>query len=168
MKNLPDLPTLNLSLLTKGIEWAELSEKYLRRDPDLLPEDEHLVESWGVWDQGTYATNANPVVAMRNGEVAPFCGSAYCQAGQAVVQAGYTMKFGGAEVHTATCVDPHGERHLISDVAQELLGLTGDEASAYFEGDNDLGMLRYLANTFAHRRGLPLPYPTEEYDEDWT
>jgi hypothetical protein len=68
---------------------------------------------------------------------------------------------------------PDAESKQISHVGREALGLTMEEADAFFEGDNTLDRLKMMANWFCVNRGLPLLYPDwtiwapdEDYDPD--
>lgn len=65
---------------------------------------------------------------------------------------------------------PDGEQRQISHVGQEALGLTGMEASHFFEGDNTLDKLKMMANWFCANRNMPPLYPdwgTWEPDENY-
>lgn len=156
------LPPLNLSLLVKQLDWAEISDKWYQQDGEdivLTPEEQQVIDDWGLWDQGTWA---------RSQEDVDFCGSSYCQAGQAILQAGYVPNWVDNSYHlnmrhAQKCTAPDGTIRDIEDAAMEVLGLSTAEAGHYFSGDNDLGNLKDWVNVFAYRRGMALPYP-----ELWT
>lgn len=68
------LPTLNVQLLADVVTWAVADEKALTDLQAKYPD-------WGVWNQGTWATQ------VRNG----ICQTSYCIAGQAATQVGYGL-----------------------------------------------------------------------------
>jgi hypothetical protein len=96
-----DLPTLNVELLTRLLEWAEFENDVAegRITRALIPEEYH---SWGEWEQGVWAFLTQPEDRVltpqekqdyRNGA----CQTAFCMAGQAAAQAGYRMLFTAPE-----------------------------------------------------------------------
>lgn len=68
------LPTLNVQLLADVVTWAVADETAMDELREKYPD-------WGVWNQGTWATQ------VRNG----ICQTSYCIAGQACVQVGYGL-----------------------------------------------------------------------------
>jgi hypothetical protein len=68
------LPTLNVQLLADVVTWAVADEAHMDELREKYPD-------WGVWNQGTWATQ------VRNG----VCQTSYCIAGQACVQVGYGL-----------------------------------------------------------------------------
>lgn len=91
------LPTLNVELLARLMEWAEyenqVTEGLIVRDR--IPEEYRL---WGDWDQGVWGfldTEGRELTEeekqdYRNG----VCRTAFCMAGQAATQSGYRLIFG--------------------------------------------------------------------------
>src|SRR5262245_46827791 len=73
------LPELNTEGLYRLIQWANEDETDYR-------EWDARFTGWGRWFQGVWGWRPAP----RDDAV---CGSAYCQAGQAAVQAGYVLDF---------------------------------------------------------------------------
>jgi hypothetical protein len=170
---------LNLTALTTLIDWAEGSEA--------------LAARFGTWDQGQWAQAIlNPGVdasdeidtakvteETRNG----VCETAYCMAGQTVVQAGYRLIYrhygydedGKMQFNTSDCIkqkwtgrrrangtpimEDTGEVMAISTAAGQILGLDYDENNSFFDGDNDIDDLKHMVNAMCERRGLPEPYP---------
>jgi hypothetical protein len=170
---------LNLPALNTLIEWAE--------------GDERLAARFGTWDQGQWAqAMLHPGVEYsgdtidtvkvteetRNG----VCETAYCMAGQTVVQAGYRLIYqhygyggdGQPEFNTSDCIKQEyigrdatgkpqfrdtGEVMAISVAAARILGLDYDESNCLFDGDNEIEDLKHLINSMCERRNLPEPYP---------
>lgn len=170
---------LNLPALQTLVSWAE--------------GDEALAAKFGTWDQGHWAkallgegwgneVNESTVFEeTRNG----VCQSAYCMAGQTVVQAGYRLIYqtygeheDGKDVYSTTdCVKQEylgrgpdgrprfrdtGQVQSISSAAREVLGLDWREADYLFDGDNGIPDLKALINAMCVRRGLPVEY--DEYE----
>lgn len=187
------LPELDVEMIFKLIKWAEQDETFLAN-----------LSEWGFWNQGVWGAvaqhDAETVLGdavsahdigpdeeqqLRNGA----CQTAYCMAGQAVVQNGYRLVYQGADevnlgdawraaLTASECIrqeqagvsrtgrplwrDAPGAVPMpISDTAQRLLGLTSDERYRFFDGDNELGQLKEYANGMCHRRGLPLLFPDD-------
>jgi hypothetical protein len=180
-------PALDLTMLHALVAWAEQDENFA-----------DLYAGWGAWTQSAYGIEIERAANDRGwlskvtwaGNV---CGSAYCIAGQTVVQHGYRMQYesdavsglgGGPDPITSLygrsaerCVpqrstgikDCHGEdvmvdvqggeSRMIHEVARELLGLTGLEASCLFDGDNTVDMLKGLINGFCESRCLADLFP---------
>lgn len=168
---------LNIDAITTLIRWAE--------------GDEALAERFGTWDQGhwakvivgesvgEYGEDLDPV-DLEEGKRNGHCKTAYCMAGQAVVQAGYRLLYSidyeeDGIASASHCVkqrqtgevnrlglpemeDVEGTQSYISDVARVILGLEYGEATAFFDGDNRVMDLKYLTNQFLDHRGLPPVY----------
>lgn len=163
------LPTLNVELLTNLITWAVADKKRLDRFAERFA-------NWGTWKQSKWAHRPE-------GESANVCGTAFCIAGQAVVQVGYMPVFESpwdeSASHCAPRVfaglgpqglptfepDRNEENHVvISDLAKTVLGLTSEESNALFYGDNTLGNVVATALLIANARQVALDLP----DEAWT
>lgn len=147
-----ELPTLNLNQIIEQIEWADVSERFRQNPKSVTPAELEKFKGWGLWNQGVWAQqNKN------------LCGTSYCQAGEAVVRAGYRIVWrdNDPENHSTACRKVGGPVLDIGEVATGILGLTTDEASLYFDGDNNLSDLRFYVNAFATRRGLTPPYDEE-------
>ena len=141
------LPTLNLQQIIDQIEWAEVSEKFRNNPSSVTPAEHQKFKGWGLWNQGVWAQRQDKNV----------CGTAYCQAGEAALRGGYKFIWHDDDPHTYT-VKKDGKMFGISEAALLVLGLTDDEGSLYFDGDNTIADLKFYANAFAFRRGLPQPY----------
>lgn len=162
-----DLPELNATLLFDLVRWAEMDEQDIQFT-------EAKFRNWGHWYQGHWAQTEMPELteeerqALRNGA----CQTSYCIAGQAVHQGGYRLDYESdgyannvvqqrmTDLRTPRGVPiwedvPGAQRQDIAEVAQELLGLTSDEAGNLFGGDNEVGHLKQYANLFALARRLP-------------
>lgn len=170
-----DLPDLDFTLLFDLIRWAAQDEAVLNRFV-------------GTWDQGSWAwidgtdlrrlgiepeDDAEIEVARRNG----LCGSSYCIAGQAAMQADYRLiAYSGSaeqcikERPTDQVNDkgltiwqdvPGAQPEQIMDVGRDVLGLTQVESEKLFDGSNDIDRLRGLANLFCQVRSLPLLFPDD-------
>lgn len=111
------------------------------------------------------------------------CQTAYCMAGQAVVQAGYKMIYDSpdllddnglfASADQCAPTEPTGrfdrfgfpvmevtdDRESISSVAQRILGLDMYQADQFFSGSNSIRDLKRYANQFAGQAGHHHPYP---------
>lgn len=187
--------TLNVEAITTLIDWAEADEE--RRKTQYA--------SWGDWRQslwGLAKTDSANVKALfetdadkAGEEIADMgkngvCGTAYCMAGQAVVQGGYALDFKedtpdmwdgdtvGVSAENCVWQEPTneinrwgrpvmrevGEPRDISDVAREILGITDEESNRFFDGSNGIRRLKQLANQFCAVRGLDEPY---DFDESW-
>lgn len=182
---------LNLPAITTLIEWAE--------------GDEALAARFGTWNQGLWAQvllseDASPRDTVDTERVAEetrngVCETAYCMAGQTVVQAGYRLIYthngyeeGRPSFSTAECIRQEfagrrpngtpifrdtGDVMAISTAAQRILGMDYSEQSAFFDGDNKVEDLKHMVNAFCQRRGLPEQYPdahsqrAEDMLESW-
>lgn len=151
------LPTLNVPLLRDLVTWAAADEEHLADLAAKYP-------GWGTWRQTVWAEQ------VRNG----VCKSAYCIAGQAVVQVGMGLILEGEDgVYSASECAPkrfdglddkgqpvyvldHTQEQPIPEVAKEAIGLTWQERVALFDGDNGIGDIVHLALTFAAERGVDL------------
>lgn len=119
--DLTELPTPNIPLLRKAVEWAEAEA--------VKPRDKRQ------WDQSFYVSEAP-------------CGTAYCIAGWAVVNAHpqqVTTELGCLYID-----DEPAEWH---NTARDLLGLTESEASDLFDDANDIEDVRARAEDIAARAG---------------
>lgn len=152
-----------------------------------------LTSRWGVWDQNSWAQlftrrevrGDTAARKARNG----VCGSAYCMAGQTVNQSGYRLildsDYKSTDFSASQCIaerptgrydnkggmiyeDVPGAPILsISEAARDILGLNEREADRFFEGDNNIEILKEMVNAFCVRRELPLAYPAADvYDTD--
>lgn len=170
----PSFQKLNITLLRDLVTWAYQDEEAVQ-SPDFA--------AWGHWDQNLWAQE------IRNG----VCQTAYCIAGQAVVQAGfgllldeqYEVEDGQPrEFRASTCapkrfagLDDQGREVYINDtthergipaVAREVLGFTHSEGEVMFAGDNTIEQLVAMARIFAAKRGQDLRLPDEIADKaDW-
>lgn len=144
------LPILNLDQIVEQIEWAEVSERWSKDPNSVTAAEKQKYDGWGLWNQGVWAQKENSNI----------CDTAYCQAGEAAVRAGYRIVWGNSiDNHSTTC--RRGTNGLVRDIGQvatEFLGLADSEAELYFDGDNSIDDLKFYANAFAARRGLPQPY----------
>lgn len=194
---------LNTLLLHNLIEWAEYEENLEANTTARLriqPAAEGPWAGWGHWNQGAWAITSatvadetrqiDPELAreVRNGA----CETAYCMAGQTVVQAGYRLVYnddhrGLLRADMCVLTQPNGRfdakgRPLHDDVpgtaksiegaAQAILGLTDTECEELFNGDNTVDQLKAMADDFLENRGLARSYGTvsagyyEETDEE--
>lgn len=154
------LPALNVKLMKDLLTWA-------RQDQSKI-ENIAKFKGWGTWEQESWAKE------VRNG----VCRSSYCMAGQAVVQAGYGLKYentdedwDGNQIWSASECAPQrvigtnnkGEpmyelvneaTEYIETAAARVLGLTRYEADLFFHADNSISDLERLAAEFARKRAL--------------
>lgn len=174
------LPTLNLDLLKALVGWAKDDEVAMQ---DFIQKHGDKLAQWGFegkWDQGYWGKQ------ITNG----VCETAYCIAGQAVIQAGYQFHYERVEdldanrtLFTADWVYPvkqegtwkDGKPKYVADtsregfytphLAQRALGLTNLEREYLFDGDNTIGDVVYIASQIADRRDLNLgiEQPPESY-----
>lgn len=140
------LPHLNRHLATLLIEWAEISEDM--RDGIITP-DHHHFDGWGRWEQDAWARR----------DEANVCGTSYCQAGQAAVQAGHKPNWRDGFDDISMCTGPDRMTRTIEEVATVALGLTRAEADLYFGAENTISDLKSYLNGFARARRLNPPYP---------
>lgn len=87
------------------------------------------------WDQRNWASRSD-------------CGTAYCLAGLACVRSGGQAKFYRGLEYASTCSLPDGRTELIVLVAQDLLGLTNDQADILFDASNTIDDLKRIAKSF--------------------
>ena len=112
---------------------TELAERVLTRIKD-KPE---------TWDQSAWAITSD------------VCGTAYCFAGHALAELGYKMICDASapdgQLYASDAVAPNGRQVSIEEMARKKLGLTWDQASQLFNGDNSLDdlekMVKHYANT---------------------
>jgi hypothetical protein len=113
---IPSTDEFDAELLHNLIQWAERDSKF---------------ESWGFWHQSVWGIlkgadkRAEKVArkAKKKGIVREVnvCGTAFCMAGQTVVQKGYRLMFDGVDhVHA------YGENTNLSGIDQDLLDTDGD------------------------------------------
>lgn len=162
------LPTMNVPLLRDLVCWAAADEAHLQ---DLAKE----FDGWGQWDQNVWSRE------VRNG----VCRTAYCIAGQAVAQVGMGFVYdydheddNGHEVYAAAFCAPktfvglddkgqpqyeldRSREEYVSSTAKRAIGLSDNEGSALFGGDNTITEVVGLALMFAERRGVDLGLPPE-------
>lgn len=189
-------PTMNAEMLYDLIAWAEFDQDELTKPLTLAERFARWGHwGQGAWSIKTIRqpmTMEQAQVALSNGA----CQTSYCMAGQAVVQSHYRIIYTDRydiaqdgvlkpdqQLIAEFCIrqiesldpttglttrvdDPTAERRYISDVAQEVLGLDYDEASRFFEANNDLDDLKQMVNGFCDTRRLPLLYPTHGIWED--
>lgn len=124
-----NLPTLNLPLLRKAVDWAEAETA--------------KTEGFREWNQVAWMMNAE-------------CGTTYCIAGYVVVQSPLfevtTVKDGQSGWAELRRTDT-GRRVPWSTAAAELLGLTRGEADDLFEADNSIEDVRRIAEEIAEDAG---------------
>lgn len=131
-----DLPELDLGLLQDLVRWAEGDNAKFK----------------DVWEQNSYGHMS------KNG----VCQTAFCIAGQAVAQTGrkilWTLETYDVPMddrtHYYASMTEDGDS--ISDLGAEIIGLAEDEASALFDGDNEIQDVRQIAQEICTRRGLVL------------
>lgn len=192
---------LNVEAIRILISWAE-------QDVNLLQKYRSLGNQ--TWDQGTWGTLHVPEAAIPQGSIETdedddemvrdedrvdvvdramlngACQTAFCMAGQTVVQAGHRMIYddlsyngGGYFSSTAeNCVrrewtgqydergwpifEDIGEVGYISNKAGQILGLDDQRQDEFFNGSNTVGNLKWYANRFCDEDGLEPMYPEEE------
>lgn len=191
---------LNLPAIRLLIAWAE---------EDIATLGDYRL--WGTWDQGHWGhadlpldpptlavvrldaydevqERAEAFDVMDKAVLNGACQTAYCMAGQAVVQAGHKMLYDSVTADTGTTrrlsvtadtcvrVEPTGRfddkgypmvrevgaPRSISETAAEILGLDSDQEDLFFSGSNDVDQLKAYANHFAREDGQALPYPDHE------
>lgn len=121
-----DLPTPNIPLLRKAVEWAEAEAA--------------KTDGTCQWNQGNYAWKTT-------------CGTAYCIAGYVVAIS--DLPDATQEVMSSGCVRLwiNGELTCWADAADELLGLTDEEGDALYWGTNTVAEVRAAAEQIAARAG---------------
>jgi hypothetical protein len=194
---------LNVEAITLLIGWAE-------EDQTMMDQ----FNTWGRWDQGHWSVaemdTDEPTTEIlqshhddmdeefdREGrEVAVdvldkailngVCQTAYCMAGQTVVQAGRKILYDDASWNGSglfasadQCVEVQptgsfnrygypvtevvdGTQDNISSAARRILGLSPYEADEFFAGDNSIMKLKQYANKFARDRDMEFIYPDED------
>ncbi len=128
-----NLPTANIPLLRKAVEWAEAEAA--------------KTDGSSLWNQAAYA-------------IATDCGTAFCIAGwtvanfaEGVTVQPYPTGYGEQPGELVSVVHPDGRPVAWEREAQQLLGLTDAEAWDLFEVDNDIHRVRDLAEQIAARVG---------------
>lgn len=109
-------------------------------------EAESTKESGSAWNQEDWVT---PNV--------PECGTAYCIAGKAVSNAGYSMliESGPAGVNFVYDAEaPDGRGSDIGDLAQQLLGLTEEQSEVLFYAYNTIEDLKRITKELASGESL--------------
>lgn len=127
-------PQPDVKRLIHLAEWAAAQEARRRLD---LPSE---------WDQNHWLLNLGEVLT----EVAP-CGTACCIAGKVTLEDGWLPNAAVDSPENWTISEsedyvikvdksgkPVGDARYVPEVAQEILGLTDDQANRLFDGDNDL------------------------------
>lgn len=189
---------LNLEAIRLLIGWAE-------KDRDTLVRYRAL-GNWGDWNQGHWASvrfdaansldtqtdevdDSEALTEMEQAVANGVCGTSFCMAGQAVVQAGHRLDLQGftgldegSTIYTETgyCYPQQwtgryddkgrrimrdaGHRQSIAQVARNVLGLTGSQSDGFFSGGNTINDLKAYANEFAVRAGMDEPYPGVDSD----
>jgi phage gp46-like protein len=125
-----ELPTPNIPLLRKAVEWAEAEAA--------------KTDGTCMWNQVYWAQ-------------ATECGTVFCIAGYTVTAALPNAVLARSR-HFDSDYDLRidGERAYWGDTAQALLGLTVDERYALFDGINDIERVREVAEQIAARAGEKL------------
>lgn len=170
---------LNIDLLSDVVLWAAqdaalLGEIEVGATPEELDALRKQYADWGSWNQGVWGEE------IRNGA----CQTAFCLAGQAVVQVGMSLVFNRGEwtndegkkvaqadycapsvfVGLTPAGKPKYEADVtrqvyIKDAARDALGLMSGEAEALFGGDNTIGIIVHVAQVAAKARGQELALP---------
>lgn len=118
-------PCPDVPLLRKAVSWAEAEAA--------------KADGTGLWDQSGWAQRTD-------------CGTAYCIAGYTVMTAlPSAVAVEGDYGDLDLFID--GREALWGNTAQELLGLTGEERSDLFSGDNTIADVRDVAEQIAARAG---------------
>jgi hypothetical protein len=183
----PDLPMLNIGLFSDVVEWAAQDHWSEQQ----LPAWAKKFKSWGRWHQGSWGHVLQSMIGNGDLRVLEpnVCGSSFCMAGQAVAQLGYAFlttpsdnftwdaEEGSGALSVAYAAPKVFERlddkgrpvykvlrdqaDSIATIAQKALGLTSEEASWFFDGDNSIGTIVDLALRFAAKRGQNLNLPDD-------
>ena len=134
---------VNIPLLRKGLEWVEEQDALPEIDREWNQRDwitSPLFRSLAlVYQRGRFSSPEAHKRAAR--QVAPHCGTAYCFAG-------YIAQLENERYANQIEVDGVD----VGDFAQEVLGLTQDQANELFEGDNTAEMIREICERFAGQR----------------
>jgi hypothetical protein len=164
-------------LLQQEIQWVvdEARRKAAHQSTKAVAHDQQH------WSVGRVSRNSETVKIEKSG---PFvddtwlqltqpmvvCATSCCLAGGAVVShgdrivvfnSGMDLRMYGTSSESRTvaaefCVDSEGTLHSISHRAQELMGLTGGEASFLFSGGHSAESLRVEATKIAAKHGFHL------------
>lgn len=134
--------TPNVPALRKLSEWVTNQES-------LTEGREWLQSAWIVSDGQRF-------VADRRAEMASgmwSCGTAMCVAGKVALDAGWNPVWShNIEWSSSVDVTDGNVIRQVDDVAQEILGLTWDQAAELFRGSNDAERIRTLAEEYAGER----------------
>lgn len=115
---------------------------------------DHIVANPEEWCQASYvatrlfSTDASTDMYFEKHKVwegtERICATAFCVAGHAAFMTGSTPIWDNHDVafQISSMRMPNGDVRNVDDIAQEVLGLKGDEAVALFNGGNSLGDIR--------------------------
>lgn len=153
-----DLPKLNVALLEEAVQWAEFESG----------------KNGVAWHQGSWVStiqNAevdlfNPdeddYVTFYHNVPKNFCGTTFCMAGYALMQTHNLVRddeiyYPAQEIrgYNGEVVEAEGGEDSVDWIAggAAVLGLTYSEARQFFDGANNLDLLKELAKSFADARG---------------
>jgi hypothetical protein len=125
-----DLPTPNIPLLRKAVEWAEAEAA--------------KTDGTCQWDQGSW-------MERREGA----CGTSYCIAGYTVAVAGHEVGAVASLCPDGCCatLTVNGEAASWTATGASLLGLPEGDAHRLFNADNTIDVVRDIAEEIAARAG---------------
>lgn len=124
---------INIPLLRKMVEWVEAE--------DALPKNVR------TWLQGSWMVHEDLRVGLY--DHTPHCGTSFCAAG--FIAQLVDPRFAADEVARNAGWLINGREHA-SEVAQEALGLTDEQAETMWHAGNSAAMIRQLAEEFAGER----------------
>lgn len=138
------IPTPNIPLLRKGLEWVEwqdtlpmIDSEWNQGDFYINPEVKAFTLVAGERYRGDHRLTMLEIEAL-SARVAPHCGSAYCFAGY----------IGQLEDVRYARSDVVNEVH-VGEFAQERLGITDEQAEYLFSADNTASDIRAICEEIA-------------------
>ena len=146
-------------------EQSQVNEELLRRVIKRIERDQNWDQDfWGIITDDKVADKldvedlqlASGFKYLRLGDAElqtqqDICGTAFCMAGQTVLEAGETLLMDRDTLEASNCLTSEGEFRSVYERAKQLLGITYDQAAVIFSGPaGDCGFEGYkrlVANT---------------------
>jgi hypothetical protein len=122
--------TVNVPLLRKTLDWAYGEWQKAQRGEI----SEWFQNHWMIDTLDIAPRDINVSAAVRSGAA---CGTSCCIAGKVAYDAGWRPAYSYGSSYAAH-PDKPGEKRLIRDVAEKLLGLNGWDSTDLFRGSNTI------------------------------